>query len=120
MEIIDIGVDNATAFRVNGKITKHEMQIVFEDMRLKIKQFGKVGIYEEIQRIGGVEFGAIAEELRYLKEIGFKNIVKVAVVSDKNWLAKVVELENKLFRNIDIQCFSSDEKQRAIDFLKSD
>jgi hypothetical protein len=51
----------------------------------------------------------IYQELDYLKEIGFKDIGKLAVVSDKNGLvAKMVELENKLFRSIDICCFTSD------------
>jgi hypothetical protein len=51
----------------------------------------------------------IYQELRHLKQIGFKDIGKLAVVSDKNGLvAKMVELENKLFRNIDICCFFSD------------
>ena len=119
LEIIDIGIDDAVAFRWEGKITEAEMKLVFSVLKEKIKDYGKISVYQEIGSIGGVEFEGIVEELKFLREFGLSNFKKAAVVTDKKWVQKIAEIENKIFRKIDIKCFSTDEKNEAIKFLKN-
>jgi hypothetical protein len=120
LEIIDIGIENAVAFRWGGKITEAEMKSVFSALKEKIKNYGKISVYQEIESIGGVEFEGIVEELRFLKEFGLSNFSKITIVTDKKWLKRIVEIEDKIFKKIDIKCFSTDEKNEAIEFLKND
>lgn len=47
------------------------------------------------------------------------NIVKVAVLTDKKWIKHIVNIEDKLFRNIQLKCFPIEEQEEAIEFLKS-
>ena len=58
-------------------------------------------------------------EIQYLFEMGISNISRVAIVTDKQWVAKIVSFEDKIFRNIDMQCFPLEEKADAVDFLRS-
>jgi hypothetical protein len=119
LEIIDIGIENAVAFRWGGKITEAEMKSVFFALKEKIKDYGKISVYQEIESIGGVEFEGIVEELRFLKEFGLSNFSKIAIVTDKKWLKKIAKIEDKIFKNINIKCYSIDEKNAAVEFLKN-
>ena len=118
LEMLDIGVEQAVAYRLAGKITEAEMKQALAEIKEKIESYGKVYLYQEIDSFTGVEFDAIVEKFKFLFENGIANINKVAVVTDKQWLHKVVDLEDKIFKNIDMQCFSLKEKKQAVEFLK--
>ena len=119
LRMIDIGVENATAFCILGKITKADMSTVLSHAKNKTERYGNIVIYEEIQGFQGIELLAVFEEFKYLFEMGLSNISKVAVVTDKKWIMKVASLEAKIFRNIEIKCFQLNEKSLAIEFLKN-
>ncbi len=72
-----------------------------------------------IDSFEGIEISAIFEEFKYLFEIGISNIKKAAVVTDKKWVKKIVSIEDKIFKNTEMKCFSIDEQELAIKFLKN-
>jgi len=119
VEIFDIGVENAVAFRVSGKISKADMTRIFEKCKQKIVQHGDIVLLEKIESIGGIEVSALLEEIKYLFEMGLANIKKVAVLTDKIWLEKVVAIENKFFPKIEIKCFAFEQQSVAVEFLKA-
>jgi hypothetical protein len=120
IEMLDIRIDNAIAYRVGGKITEDEMRSVLSFFEEKITAGEKVLIYQEIISIGGVEIDAIIEKLKFFREFGMSNIGKIAVVTNKEWMTKIVDFEGKLFKKFEMKGFSMDEKDQAIDFLKGD
>jgi len=119
LEMIDIGIENATAFRMSGKITKSDMSLVLADAKAKIDLYGEIVIYEEIQSFKGIELSALVDEFKYLFDVGISNLKKAAVVTDKGWVQKIVKIEDKIFKNIEMKCFSIEEKELAIEFLKN-
>jgi SpoIIAA-like len=119
LELIDIGIEKAVAYRFGGKITEDEMMLALSAIKEKIENYGEVCIYQEIESIGGVEFDAIVEKIKFLSEVGLSNINRIAVVTNKKWLHKIVDLEDKLFKKIDMKSFSIEDKNEAIEFLKS-
>ncbi len=119
LEMIDIGIKNATAFCMSGKITENDMSLVLSDAKTKTDLYGEIVIYEEIQSFKGIELSAIVDEFKYLFEVGISNIKKGVVVTDKSWVQKIVKIEDKIFKNIEMKCFSIEEKELAIKFLKN-
>jgi len=119
MELIDIGIDKAIAIRIEGKITEAEMEEVFSEMKGKIRAYGDIVIFEQIDSFEGVELAGIVDKFKYLFEMGISNITRVAIVTDKQWLSKIVSLEDKLFKNVHMKCFPFEEREQAIDFLRS-
>ena len=117
LELIDIGIEKAVAYRFGGKITEDEMTLALSAIKEKIEHYGEVCIYQEIESIGGVAFDAIVEKIKFLSEVGLSNISRIAVVTNKKWLHKIVDLEDKLFKKIDIKSFSIEDKNKAIEFL---
>jgi len=118
LEILDIGVGKAVAYHLSGKISEEDMQLAFSVIKEKVEQYGEVYIYQEIDDFTGIEFDAMIEKIKYLFENGISNFTRIAVVTDKQWLQKIVDLEDKLFKNIDMQCFALKDKEQAIEFLK--
>ena len=118
LEMIDIGVEDAVAYRLEGKITEKEMKSVFSVFRKKVEKGEKLIVYQEIVSIGGVEFDGIVEKLKFLHDVGISRFDRVAVITHKKWLQKIVDLEDKIFKSVDMKAFSFEEKDQAIEFLK--
>jgi len=117
VEIFDIGVENAVAFRIWGKISKGDMTKIFEACKEKIAQQGDIVLLEKIESMGGIEVSALFEEIKYLFELGLADIKKVAVLTDKSWVEKVVAIENTFFTKIEIKCFAFEQQPAAVAFL---
>ena len=119
LEMMDIGVEEAVAYRVGGKITEEEMTFVLSIFKEKINKGEKLNVYQEIESIGGAEFDAMIEKLKFLFDVGLSHFSKIAVVSDKKWIHHLADLEGKLFKNLDMRGFSIEEKDKAIEFMKA-
>lgn len=119
IEIIDIGVENAVAYRVEGKITEEEMISILTLFKEKIEKGEKLIVYQEVVSIGGAELDAMIEKFKFIRDFGISHFGRIAVVTHKKWLHKIIDLEDKIFRNIDMKGFSFDEKKQAVEFLKN-
>ncbi|MFC1827610.1 STAS/SEC14 domain-containing protein [Thermodesulfobacteriota bacterium] len=119
LEMVDIGIEKAVAYRLEGKITEEEIASVFDIFKEKIEKGEKLIIYQEIVSIGGVEFDAMVEKFKFLIDFGISHFSRIAVVTHKKWLQNLVDIEDKIFKNIDMKGFSTEEKDKAIEFLKS-
>jgi hypothetical protein len=118
IEMIDVGIDNALAFQLSGKITESDMSMVLSAAKEKIESHGSIVILEKFNSLEGIEIAAIAEEFKYLFEVGMSNIAKVAILTDKKWIERIVKIEDKIFRNVEMKCFSLEEQADAVQFLK--
>ena len=118
LEMIDIGVENAVAYLLEGKITEEEMKSILSIFKEKIKKGEKLIVYQEIVSIGGVEFDAMVEKLKFFFDVGISHFDKIAVVTHKKWIHKLVDLEDKIFKSFDMKGFAVEEKDQAIEFLK--
>jgi|TARA_B110000914_G_scaffold207674_1_gene204573 hypothetical protein len=118
IEMMDVGIDNALAFQLSGKITESDMSMVLSAAKEKIESHGSIVILEKFNSFEGIEIAAIAEEFKYLFEVGMSNIVKVAILTDKKWIERIVNIEDKIFRNVEMKCFSLEEQAEAVQFLK--
>ena len=118
LEMIDIGFEKAIAYRIEGKITEEEMSSVLSLFKEKIDKGEKLIVYQEVESLGGVEFDAMVEKLKFFIDVGISHFSKIAVVTHKKWIHKLVDLEGKLFKSIDMKGFSIEDKNKAIEFLK--
>jgi hypothetical protein len=121
LEMIDVGDEKIIASRLGGKITEEEMTSVLSIFRAKIDNGEKLLVYQEVESIGGAEFDAIVEKFKFFKDTGFNfsHFSKIAVVTHSKWLHKLVDLEDKIFRKVDMKGFPIEEKNKAIEFLKT-
>jgi len=118
IEMIDIGMVDAIAYRIEGKITEEDMKTILAIFKEKIEKNQKLIVYQEVVSIGGAEFDAMMEKLKFLFEFGLSHFSRIAVITHKKWLHKLVDLEGKLFKDIEMKGFPKEEKHQAIEFLK--
>ena len=118
LTMLDIGIDRAVAYRIEGKITDEDMELVTSVMRKKISIFGDIFIYQEIESFKGIEFEAMADKTKFFLEMGTSNIKRIAVVTHKDWMNKIIDMEGRLFRSIEMKAFLTEKKDDAIAFLK--
>ena len=121
LEMLDVGVEKIIAYRLGGKITEEEMKSVLDVFREKIDKGEKLIVYQEVESIGGAEFDAIVEKFNFFKEYGFNfsHFSKIAVITHSKWLHKIVDLEDKIFKKVEMKGFPIEEKDKAIEFLKN-
>jgi hypothetical protein len=117
LDMISFDVADAVAWRISGKVTEAEMQLALDALRAKLESHDSVSVYQEIESFGGVEFDAIMEKLRFLSDFGIAHFSKIAVVTDKQWVQRVIGWEDKLFRSVEMRAFSFDERDRAFNFI---
>ena len=119
IEMMDIGITNVVAYRVGGKVTEEEMNSVLSIFKEKIQAGEKLSIYQEIASVGGAEFDAIIKKIKFFREFGLSSFNRIAVVTHKEWMHKIIDLEGKLFKKFEMKGFSIDDKDKALEFLKS-
>jgi hypothetical protein len=71
LEMIDIGVENAVAYRLEGKITEEEMTSILTLFKERIEKGEKLNVYQEVVSIGGVELDAMIENFKFFHDVGF-------------------------------------------------
>nr|WP_320192499.1 STAS/SEC14 domain-containing protein [uncultured Desulfobacter sp.] len=118
IEMIDIGKTDAIAYRIKGKITAEEMKTVLCIFKEKIRKNNKLIIYQEVASIGGAEFDAMLEKFKFFLAFGLSHFSRIAVVTHKKWIHKLVDLECKIFKGIEMRGFPTKERDQAIEFLK--
>lgn len=116
VEMLVMNLANTIGWRIDGRVSEAEVDEVFSAIN-HLAADGDVYIYQEIINIGAIEFDAVLEKLKFLFSGGLSDIKRVAIVTDKQWLQKVVGWEDKLFKSIDIRGFSLQERDQAINFL---
>lgn len=119
LEMMEIGIDNAVAFCVSGKITERDMSLVLSEAKKKIEQYGNIVLFERIDSFEGIELSAIADEFEYIFKVGISNMKKAAVITDKKWIETIVNIEGRIFKNIGMKCFSTEDQDSAIEYLKN-
>lgn len=117
LELIDTETGDTVAWRVAGKITEDDMELALNALRATIERKGYVNIYQEIQGFGGVEWDAIEEKMKFLREFGVSHFRRIAVVTDKRWMQTVIGWEDRMFRRFEMRAFSTDERAGARNFL---
>lgn len=119
LEMMDIGLEKVIAYRLAGKITEKEMLSVLSVFKEKIDRGEKLIVYQEVVSIGGAEFDAMVEKFKFFKEMGLSHFSRIAVVTHKKWIHKLVDVEGRLFKQIDMKGFPIEKKDEAVSFLSA-
>ncbi len=116
IELLAAGTDNVVGYRIKGKIDADDFDRIAAFIEQHLKTHDKLRVFAEIESIEGMSLEAFLKDLKF----GFKNynrFEKAAVITDKDWLRKVVEIEDKLFPGTEMKFFPLAEKEAAMEWL---
>jgi len=101
---------NRVDFELSGKVDSDGMRQILDEFEAKLE--GKEAV-RMLYRVENFEFptaGAMVVKLGELPKLFklLKNIDKIAIVVDKNWIRKVADFEGMVFPGLDIKGFETD------------
>lgn len=124
IEILDLKSEDLFGYRVDGKVEKADMEMVFDEIERKTADGQRLKVYAEIRNmsIGDLTQEAMKEEVRRL----FKHprmlvdFNKAVVVTDIGWIRKAFDIECALIPTLTGKSFSVDEAAAALEWLQAD
>lgn len=116
IEILVMPADYIVGIKVSGKIEKDDILPLIETMKSKFDLHEKLSVYVEVESWEGITVSALWEDLKFgLPHL--KAINKKAVVTDRQWLNRVVEWADMLFPGVEAEPFGLQQKEQAIHWL---
>jgi len=117
---METGNKGVFAFRVEGKITETDVKQSLHAIQTGIETMDHFNLYIEVNEMDGIELAALKERFSFIfsnyKSL-IKNVKRVSLVSDKNWLQKLAQGIYALIPNIEQRSFSFEEKDQARRFV---
>jgi len=104
-------------FSFQGDIDKQGIENFYELLEVKSKTHEKNKLLGIITEFPGFEsFTAFTETLK-MKVKAINNISKYAILSDKDWIEKLMPIGNFITPGMSIKHFDLSEKNKAIEWL---
>ena len=117
MNVENIRGTNIYKFTIDGKIDEAGMTALYTILKDKTRN-GKINLLAYFKDFDGFEnFKSFIEGMK-LDFAVFGNLEKYAIVTDKNWLKKIAEIESKVIPGITIKSFAEAEEAKALSWLK--
>lgn len=115
IEILTNDYDNVVAIHMKGELTTKDYEPVVNLLEDKIKNYGKINLYCEVDEMEEVEAGAIWKDLKFdVKH--FNDFERVAMVGDKQWLEWGAKFA-KPFTSAEVKYFDMSEKAEAMQWV---
>ena len=121
IEIIPFDESNVVGFRLDGRIDDVDYDQTVAEIQQALDNNKKIRIYAEVENFGGMSVEKFFENFKvkfgFFKELD--RFEKEAIVSDKQWLASIIKLSDKLFPSVEVRYFSSENKADALAWVKN-
>lgn len=121
LELVPVDQDNVVAYRTAGTVTATDFDLVADEIEKKLETQEELLLYAELESLQGIEPAALAKDIafgaRHLDDL--RRFARVAVVTDEGWIETAASAEGGLIPGLDIETFSSAEKERAMAWLLS-
>ncbi|HKJ42596.1 MAG TPA: STAS/SEC14 domain-containing protein [Sunxiuqinia sp.] len=83
-KLLNLTKANVLAIQIDGKVKGEDYQSITPLIDGRVKEYGKIRFYIEIESIEGIEPAALKEDLKtYIKH--FNHMEKIAVVGKTKW-----------------------------------
>ena len=119
---IDLAASHVLGFRIEKEISEKEMDQLLSVIRKKLEQKGHFNLYLELSEMPKIKPDAFWEGLKFsFSSLGeyLKQMRKGAVVTEKEWLRKAAEAEDKILPGVDERSFSFSEIDEARNWIKN-
>ncbi len=118
LQLLEQSKGDLVAFQLSGQVDKRDYDVMLPLLEEKIKQYGKINIYAEVQEIEDMSLQALWEDIRFdfRHAADFK---KAAIVGDKKWLDWLTVLATP-FTTAKIKYFEPIERTAALQWIQAE
>ena len=117
LQLLEETKGDLVALRVSGHVDRNDYEIMLPLLEEKIKQYGKISVYAELQDLEDISFKALWEDLKF----DFKHAAdfkKAALVGEQNWLDWLV-IASSPFTSAKVKHFTLDQRLQALDWIQN-
>lgn len=104
------------AIRLSGELTAADVTQAYKATEDALKENDRISFFAEVEPSMKLTFEGLAKDL--VTGIGqwdkLKHYYRVALVTDKGWMAAIARVEGLVFSSIDIRVFGHDERDKAL------
>lgn len=117
IEFLPSPKENIVALKISGTLTKEDYERIVPTLEAKIKQFGKIRFYGEVENLGMPTLSALWEDIKFdFKH--YRDFSHVAVIGEPDWMAALTKLTAPLVP-AEVRVFRNEEKSTAMQWLAS-
>ncbi|MBX0335189.1 STAS/SEC14 domain-containing protein [Pontibacter sp. HSC-14F20] len=116
LQLLEESRDELVAFRLAGSIDRHDYEVMLPILEEKIKQYGKIRVYAELQDAEEISLQALWEDLKFdFRHAG--DFMKVALVGNRRWLDWLTVMASP-FTTAKIKHFEVMEREQALEWVR--
>ena len=118
LQLLEESRDELVAFRMAGSVDVHDYKVMLPILEEKIKQYGKIRVYAELQEAEEISLQALWEDLKFdfRHTSDFK---KVALVGNRRWLDWLTIMASP-FTSAKVKYFEPLEREKALEWVRGD
>lgn len=118
IEMIETHSPKVVALKICGKIEKPDIEKMIKAAQEKLEHSEKLNVYVEVESFGGFSVDALVQDVKFGVP-NIKHFEKKAVVSNQDWMQKLVDISDKFFSSVEVRHFSPEEKEEAMEWVKA-
>lgn len=118
IKIIPHKSDRIIGLEIDGQIEAQDIDRIVRLIEKNLDPKSKLNIYAEVNNWTGMSLGAFIKDLQFSLQ-HLHDFEKEAIVSDLKWLEALSALGNTIFSGIEVKHFTPDEKDRALEWVRS-
>jgi len=108
--------EDLVAIKTSEKLDKDDLGRLLPQLEEKIKQYGKIRFFWEMDAFEGWKPTAFLQESLFdIKHLN--DFYKIAIVGEKDWQEKLADMM-KHFSKAQLKYFNSSQRQEALDWVK--
>lgn len=115
LTILEMPQDNTVGLRIEGKITEEDITRTTTILEEKLRHHTPLKLYVEYEEIDNFSLDLLFQDAAF-KARYQDYFRKGAIVSDKEWLAQIVQISDN-FTDLDMKTFDFAEKEAALQWL---
>lgn len=112
--------DNVLMIDITGKLKPEHIEDAIVALEAIRSDHETISLLLDLSGYAGMTPAAFMTDLRYglghFSEL--EHYERIAVITQHKWIARIVAIENALFRSIDMRSFSPNERQKAEHFAR--
>ncbi|GGG19083.1 hypothetical protein GCM10011323_24030 [Pontibacter amylolyticus] len=118
LQLLEESREEMVAFRLAGSVDRHDYDVMLPILEEKIKQYGKIRVYAELQEAEEISLQALWEDLKFdfRHASDFK---KVALVGNRKWLDWFTVMANP-FTTAKVKYFEPTDREKALEWVRRD
>ncbi|WP_347157804.1 STAS/SEC14 domain-containing protein [Pontibacter chitinilyticus] len=112
LQLLDETKGDLAAFRISGQVDKHDYDIMLPVLEEKIKQYGKIKVYAELQEVDEYSAKALWKDVKFDVKHA-TDFSKAAIVGDQKWL-NLLSSAASPFTSAEVKHFDTSERAQAL------